>query len=717
MSEPSKGIVAPSPHPPAFPPQIARWFPLILIAAGILGWSNSFSGSFLFDDHGIIVTNPRVHHLWPPWKAMTVPTRFVADISFAANVAIGGLNPADFHMTNLLIHVAAGLLLFGLVRRLLLLPRLAPAFGAASAPLAFVIALLWLVHPIQTESVTYIVQRIEALMGLFYFLVLYLFVRAAAAPRAAPWLAASWVACLVGMGTKEVIVTVPVAVLLCDGILVSGSWRETIRRRWRYHLAMAATLLFFGFLFWLSLRQAREAGGLFARIDRWSYLITQSEAILRYLRLSFIPTGLCLDYKWPLARSLADVWLPLLAVAGLFAASVAGVVRRAPAAFPAACFFLILAPTSSVMPLADTVFEHRMYVPLACVAALFVLFAYRLLKALPAGGAGAGRKRWLAAGAVTAVVAVVFTGLTRQRNLDYRSAEDMWRDVLRKRPDNYRTYVSLSSALVAQNRPEEAIRICRELLRRIPDFTGIPFEDIERRFNLDRTLPAPDYALAHNNIGAACLLLDRYAEAESNFVEAIRVMPISIWPRINLGKTYYFQQRYDAALAQWAEALKLQPNDVHTHTFVALTFDRQKKFADAARHYEIAVRFDPRAPFPRAQLAWMLATSPDQAIRDGKRAIDLARPLIDMSGGESPRALDILAAAYAEAGDFDNAVRTAEAALQLAQGNTAATVSPDADFQGPLGAGGTNAPPLRDAIHQRLDQYRRGQAWHRRDDL
>lgn len=709
-------VLTSEPNSTSFLRRPAFWFPLILVAAGFIGWSNSFSGPFIFDDQGIILSNPRVHHLWPPWKAMTVPTRVMVDITFAVNVAIGGLNPADFHMTNLLIHIVAGLLLYGLVRRLLLLPRLAPSFGDASAPLALVIALLWLAHPIQTESVTYIVQRIESLMGLFYFLILYLFVRSATSPRPLPWLAASWAACLVGMGTKEVIVTVPFAILLCDGILLSDSWRDVVRRRWRYHLAMASTLLFFGFLFWLSLRQAREAGGLFSKIDRWSYLLTQSEAILRYLRLSFVPTGLCLDYKWPLAHSAAEVWFPLLVVAGLGLVTAVGALRRSPFSLPAACFFLILAPTSSVMPLADAVFEHRMYVPLACVLSLAVLFAYRAIRALPSGErTKALRWRWPVAVAAVAAVVIVFVGLTRERNLDYRSTEIMWRDVLGKRPNNYRTYVSLSSALVAENRPEEAMEICRALLRRLPDFSKMPFEEIERRFEADRTTPAPDYALAHNNIGAACLLMDRYTEAESNFVEAVRVMPASFWAYVNLGKTYYFQGRYDEALARWAQALQLQPNDVHTHTFIALAFDRKNRYADAARHYETAVRFDPRAPFPRAQLAWMLATSPEPGVRNGTRAVELALPLSGMSGGESPRALDILAAAYAEAGNFQEAVRTAEAALRLTEVKTPAS-SPDASWREPLNAGGTNATPLRDAIRLRLEQYRQGKAWHKRDE-
>ena len=700
------------------PQKIVRWFPLLIAAAGLMAWSNSFSCSFIFDDNGIILSNPRVHHLWPPWKAVTVPTRFVADISFAANVAISDFNAADFHMTNVLIHIVAGLLLYGVVRRTLRLPRFQPLFGEAAAPLALGIALIWLVHPLQTESVTYIVQRIEALMGMFFLLVLYAFIRSANSPRPGLWLAVSWFACLVGMGTKEVIVTAPVAVFLCDGLLMAGSWGEAIRRRWRYHLAMAATLIFLGAMFWISLARAKATGDtLFPRIDRWDYLLTQAQAILHYLRLSFIPTGLCLDYRWPIAHSLADVRFEFPVVAVLAAATVWGVIRRRPIAFPAACFFLILAPTSSVMPVADPVFEHRMYLPLAGVVALAVIGAYLLLrKACP------GNERWRLVLPVLACLLVAgivsgFVVMTRNRNLDYRTSETMWRDVLVKRPDNYRTYVSLSSALVGQNRPMEALDVCNELLRRIPDFSRLSSAEIERRHKMDRSTPAPEYSMCRNNIGAALLELNRYAEATSNFVEAVRVMPGNIWAAINLGKTFYFQRRYEEAVAQWQTVLQLYPDDTQTHTFLGLTYATLRKYPEAVRHYETVMRVAKDTPFVRAQLAWLLATCPADGIRNGRRAVELAKPLSGMSGDESPRALDILAAAYAEANDFDQARLTAEKALNLALRQETLKTPDASGGTSSLGEGVfpaaavSNLPTLSTAIRMRLDLYRKNKSY------
>jgi len=696
------------------PPQRdVRWFPLLIVAAAFLGWSNSYLCSFIFDDTGMILRNPRIHHLWPPWEAITVPTRFVADLSFAANAAIGGFNPADFHMTNLLIHVVAGLLLYGLMRRLLLLPRLRPLFGEAAAPLALTIALMWLVHPLQTESVTYIVQRIEALMGLFYLLVLYTFVRSADSPHPKRWLTLSWFCCLVGMGTKEVIVTAPLAVFLCDGILVSDSWREAIRRHWRYHLALASTLIFFLLLFWLSTIRAQAAGGLFTKANRWDYLLTQSQSIVRYLRLSFVPTGLCLDYRWPLVHSPAEVWPELLAVAGLLFVTAWGTIRRRLFAFPAACFFVVLAPTSSLIAL-DAIFEHRMYLPLASVLALFVLAAYRLLHLAPAGDGTKPRLRSLCAGVFAFAVVLLFVVLTRQRNLDYRSEEAMWRDVLHKRPDNYRTYISLSTALVSENRPQEAIEVCHDLLRRLPDFSRLPFDEIERRFNRDRTVPAAEYAMGRNNLGAALLEMDRIEEAKSNFIESVRVMPAGPWGFSNLGKTLFFERRYEEALLQWQEALRLQPNDVQTHTFLGITYVMLKRLPDAVRQYETAIQIAPGSPFQRAQLAWLLATCDDDKIRNGERAVEIAAPLPAMSANESPRALDVLAAAYAEAGRFEDATRTAEQALTLAlrlqslkSGANGASASQDRlNTEGLSLSASTNTVLSVGDIRRRLDLYR-----------
>ena len=275
---------------------ISGW--AVLLAVGLIvlatatAFSNSFAGAFVFDDNLAIPENPTISRLWPlskllcpPTSAATVAGRPLLNVSLAINHLISGYNVWSYHAANLLIHVLAALLLLGILRRTLLLPTMRESWGTAALPIGFAVALLWAVHPLQTESVTYIVQRAESLMGLLYLLTLYCFLRGATSGsplplgegpgvRAAedtspdtlavlhdrphpsplpkgegtPWYAASVLACLLGMATKEVMVSAPLIVFLYDRTFCAGSFREAWRWRYPYYLALASTWLLLAWL-------------------------------------------------------------------------------------------------------------------------------------------------------------------------------------------------------------------------------------------------------------------------------------------------------------------------------------------------------------------------------------------------------------------------------------------------------------------------------------
>ena len=150
--------------------------PLLVVIAGLLAYYNSFRGPFVFDDVKSISQNPSIRHLWPIWEpttvlhrgGLTVVGRPFTKLSLALNYAVGGTRVWGYHAGNLVIHILAGLTLYGIVRRILLRPSLRDRFGNEAATLALAIAVIWTVHPLQTEAVTYVVQRAECLMGLFY---------------------------------------------------------------------------------------------------------------------------------------------------------------------------------------------------------------------------------------------------------------------------------------------------------------------------------------------------------------------------------------------------------------------------------------------------------------------------------------------------------------------------------------------------------------------
>jgi tetratricopeptide (TPR) repeat protein len=654
--------------------RLARWLPLAVAAGAILAYANSFSGAFLFDDSVVALDNPHIYHLWPPWKAVLQPTRPLADLTFALNYAISGFNPADYHATNLLIHLAAALFLCGIVARTLRMPYFQGRFEAEAPWLATAVALLWAVHPLQTESVTYIAQRNESLMGLFYLATFYLFVRGLTVARPRAWLDAAIAGSALSMGTKEVAITLPFVCLVYDWVFSVAPLSELARRRWKFYVALFLTLAFFGLLFLLSLAKHVAQGGLvYQGLTPRLYALTQFQAVLHYLRLTAFPHPLCLDYMWPPAESLRAVIGPAVLIGALGLATLAGLVRRRAYGFAGAAFFVILAPTSSILPLPDLVFEHRMYVPLAAVLAAAVIGGYRLVARRPGG-----RAARIGFGAGVVLCAAALAAGTALRNRDYRSEEAMWRDVLRKRPDNYRAYIGLSSSMINRGRHQEAVDICRELLQRVPDFAAMSPADIAQRSagNLDVRWKKYFYGLAQSNYGAALVMLGRVADAVAHYEAALRLMPESTVARNNLAFACYRQGRRADAIRQWQTTLRWAPNDVTAHDMLAIVLTEEGDYRGALSHYRAVLRINPGHVFAQFRLAWLLATAAQADIRDGAEALRLAQAVERATAGRSVCVMDVMGAAYASLGDFTNAVRYADAALRRAAEAPAANTPP-----------------------------------------
>ena len=254
---------------------------------GALAYSNSLEGPCVLDDCGDIEVNPAIRESWPIWRpiARTVDDRLrihprpVVMLSFAANYAFGGLDTRWFHVANVAIHLVSGLLLLGIVRRTLLLPQ-QQRYAPWATLLALAVALLWTLHPLQTQAVTYIVQRYESLMGLFYLATLYAALRYATAvgSSAVGWGAASVTACLLALGCKEVAISAPLIVLLFDRAFIAGSFREAWRCRWPLYACLAATWLVY-IPFFLSFS---GGGGLLSDQKGWAgFNAGQAVAIVR----------------------------------------------------------------------------------------------------------------------------------------------------------------------------------------------------------------------------------------------------------------------------------------------------------------------------------------------------------------------------------------------------------------------------------------------------
>jgi Flp pilus assembly protein TadD len=542
--------------------------PFVLICAGLGVYHGSFSGAFLLDDFYRITENQQIRRLWPPWDVVARSSRPVVDLSLAVNYALGGLTLWGYHAFNLAVHLLAGLTLFGVVRRTLESRMLRDRYGRAGSWLALAIALIWLVHPLQTESVTYVIQRGESLMGLFYLLTLYCGIRGFESPHARLWFTASVGACALGMGSKEVMVTAPIMVLLYDRIFISASCGEIARRRWRFYLGLASTWGLLAAL--VATSRPEDSAGLTGTLTPWSYAAAQLGIVVHYLRLSVWPHPLVFDYTWRLPESPFAVLPWAVMLGSLVGATLLALWRLPGAGVWGVWIFLILAPTSSIFPIADLAFEHRMYLSLAGVVALVVMGAHEavgfLLRRLETPDA---LRRWLEVGLAVAVVAMLGAATIR-RNQDYRSDLAMWTDTVARRPDNPRAHNNLGIALDRLGRTGEAI----------PHFA----EAVRLKAN---------YVEARVNLADALARQGRNKEAIAQYSQALRFTPDSASARHNLGVVLYREGLIDRAIAEYSEALRLRPAFPEAHHNLGLALAKQGRIDEAIAHLREAVRLRP----------------------------------------------------------------------------------------------------------------------------
>ena len=321
---------------PTGEPPTRVWLVLVMVVVGLAAYADSLWGTFILDDYKHIVLNEQIRECGFDnlVELLSFGRRPVINLTLALNYQLGRLNPFGYHALNIIIHLLAGMTLFGIVRRTLLLKQFRSDYAEAAPWLALAVASLWTVHPLQTQSVTYVIQRGEALMGLFYLLTLYCTLRGATAGRSWWWYLAAVAACALGMGCKAVIATAPVVVLLFDWLFLTGSFREVLQRRWGLYLALAATwslLLGVGVIqgvFFPAPTAVATMGFAYQGITPLEYLLTQPGVLLHYLRLSIVPYPLCLDYQWPVAKTAAAIIPPTIVVIGLLVGTLWAVWRR-----------------------------------------------------------------------------------------------------------------------------------------------------------------------------------------------------------------------------------------------------------------------------------------------------------------------------------------------------------------------------------------------------
>lgn len=667
----------------------------VIALAGLAAYSNTFSVPFLFDDLPSIYYNPSLLNLReallqpPSGYGITVSGRPVLNFSLAVNYALSGTNVWSYHALNLAIHLLAGLTLFGIVRRTLLRPVLRERLGRDALPLALVMALLWTLHPLQTEAVTYIIQRSESLMGLFYLLTFYCFIRSVESPRPWLWRGYTVVACLLGIATKEVMVTAPVLVFLYDRTFVAGSFRAAWRQhRWLY-LGLAATWVPLGWLVAVTGGNRGGTSGFAAGVAPWAYWLTQFQAVAHYLKLAVWPHPLVFEYGTFWVRPVEALPYALIIVP-LAVVTVVALWRWPVGGFLGVWFFAILAPTSLVPGTIQMIVEHRMYLPLAAVIALV------------AGGlANRFGRRSLAALLVLALAAGVLTG---RRNVVYRSDLTLWQDTVDKSPNSAIAQSNLGAALYSRGRLKEAEQYYDVSLRLNPNLASIHHNiglvyaktdrlaeavaQYEEAFRLNpRFYPAqyqwgvtlmrmgrPQEALEHfaktlaimpnmaealHGAGLALFKLGRVAEAVGYYEKALQLNPAYDEAEFNLGVALFQMNRVPEAVKHFERALRINPKLAEAHYNLGLALAQTGRLAEAASHYTEAVRLDPHQAEAQLNLgvALVQAGRSAEAREHLEQAVRLKPDLAEAHGN--------LGIALAEAGRVQEAIGHYEEALRL----------------------------------------------------
>ena len=591
-------------------PETVWWHAVAIVIAGTATYWNSLHGPFVFDDTLSITGNPDLRTWWSlaslfPGRELPASGRPIANLTFGINYAIGGLNVVGYHVANIAIHLACALLLFGIVRRTLELPSLRGRFPNGAVNLAFATALIWTLHPLNTEVVDYVTERMESLMAVFYLLTLYASVRASQTQPPVKWLSVAVLSCLAGMACKETMATVPVMVVLYDRIFLFDSLEQTFRSRWRFYVALVLTLGVLVALEWSGPRM--RSVGFGTDVSPWTYLLNQTLMISHYLRLVVWPLGMVLMYGGPLPFTLLDVLPYAVFITALGLLTIAALYWWPKAGFLGAWVFVTLAPASSFVPITTEVgAERRMYLPLMALATLGVvgvdlLWDFLRRRLAGADSAATGSADFFAKASVLVVIALALAGATVSRNREYASGLSLAETVLERWPTSL-AHRMVGTELVMAGRREEGIVHLREAARGDPR--------------------------AHYELGTALYELGRLDESIEELRVFVREEPhlFEVIPaRETLAHAFAQQGKWPEVVAEVRQLVKMAPSNPRFRGLLADALFEAHEYAEAGALYRESLESRPDNATALGNLGISLAQTNNlgEAIEMFRRALAL----------------------------------------------------------------------------------------------
>lgn len=598
-------------HPPA-------WLFLLLSAGVVIAiYSNTLRAPFVFDDIPNIRMNTHIQvtefsadALWDAAFKSICRNRPVANISFAMNYYFHGYDLSGYHLVNIMVHILTGILFFFLVRDTLGISRRQSSSVLASgagepAHIAFLASLLWMVHPINTQAVTYIVQRMDSMAAMFYMLsfVCYVQGRLRERPFKGMFLAGSAVSGILAFGTKEIAVTLPLFIFVYEWFFFQDLSMSWLKRRLPW-LAGAAVIFFLLILVFTSGHPlAVISSGYEVRdFTMGQRLLTELRVVLYYLGQLVLPhpSRLSLEHQVVMSTSLFNpptTLLSLCVIALLLAAAVAAAKKERLASFAILWYFGNLALESSFLPL-EIMFEHRAYLPSLFILALAVAAVLRFAK-----------PGWVGPAAIC-LVAAVLSLWTYQRNYVWADEMRLLRDNVQKAPHWARTHTNLGLALLDRGKTDEAIGHLSTALRLSPDryalYRNLAIAHMRKRqyseaigyylqgFALIRD--NRDKALFYLGIGDAYEKMGNNSEALIHYRRSLASDPMSAEAHSAIGQIYAKHGKAKEALDELSQAVRFNPGFSQAYNNMGNVYAQQGNDEEAVRLYLKAIQVGPSNP-------------------------------------------------------------------------------------------------------------------------
>jgi Flp pilus assembly protein TadD len=586
-------------------------FLIVSIAAAVtvLLYAGSLSGPFVFDDEHNILLNPRIrieslapHALNTAAFESPLPTRPLANVSFALNYYFNAYNVVGYRFVNILVHILNGFVIYALALATLRLAAGPRGPGSSAPMIAAAASALWMVHPLHTQSVAYIVQRMTSLATLFYLLALLCYAKARlSATTKKRWVlfAACAVSSMSALASKEIAATLPLFMFLYEWFFFQNAEGGWLRRNPHWLAAALCTTAALGLVYMRTsdpvayVMQPYAAEGSVSAVQR---LFTQFRVVCVYLSLLVWPSPgrLNLEHTFPFSRTLLEPPTTLLSlglIVGLIAAAVVLARRERLVSFAILWFFGNLAIESSFIRL-ETMFEHRTYLPSVMPA---IAAADLVLTRL--------RPKW-AAVAVPVMLAVLWSGWTWQRSQVWGDAVALWQDCISKSPGKARPYNNLGGTYMRLGRLPEAIPPLETAIAIEPGFPDAWYNlgyALLRSGKLDEGIAAtqrllelePDNFMACNNIGIAYLLRGDYAEAVHSLEKAVRLKPDYETAWNNLGVALKNLGDLKAARDTFVRAIAISPNYAEAYSNLGLTLKEMGDLDGAAEQFRKALEIAP----------------------------------------------------------------------------------------------------------------------------